>query len=212
MKTKNKLKFELSAILVTTLGKFVFMDLLNLRLYFVLTAVLFWSAYIFFINKKEAGYLKDWGFRTDNIYQVLKSIAPFFILSFICCLLVGDYLNTINVTWHILPILLLYPLWGTIQQFLILALVSNNLKKTSYFKEKQTAVLLISACLFSIIHYPHPWLMIGTFVLALFYTFIYLQNKNLFVLGTLHGWLGAIFFYTVVDRDPYLEIFGHLTS
>ena len=50
--------------------------------------------------------------------------------------------------------------------------------------------------------------MLGTFVLALLYGYCYLRARNLFVLGLFHGWLGALFFYTVVDRDPFMEVFG----
>ena len=49
--------------------------------------------------------------------------------------------------------------------------------------------------------------MIGTFILALLYTTVYLRERNLFALGLFHGWLGALFYYTVVGRDPYMEVF-----
>lgn len=61
-------------------------------------------------------------------------------------------------------------------------------------------------------HYPYYWLMIGTTILALLYGFIYLLSRNIFVMGVFHGWLGALFFYTVVGRDPFAEIFGKLTQ
>jgi uncharacterized protein len=52
--------------------------------------------------------------------------------------------------------------------------------------------------------------MLGTFILALLYGYIYLRSRNLYVLGLFHGWLGALFFYTVVGRDPFAEVFGKL--
>lgn len=50
--------------------------------------------------------------------------------------------------------------------------------------------------------------MLGTFLLALFYGYVYLRVRNVFMLGLFHGWLGGLFFYTVVGRDPFLEVFG----
>jgi hypothetical protein len=50
--------------------------------------------------------------------------------------------------------------------------------------------------------------MIGTFVLALIYSTVYLRQRNVYALGIFHGWLGAIFYYTVVARDPFAEVFG----
>ncbi|HEU5148393.1 MAG TPA: hypothetical protein VFT90_16820 [Chryseosolibacter sp.] len=58
------------------------------------------------------------------------------------------------------------------------------------------------------LHYPFYWLMIGTFLLALFYGYVFLRLRNVYVMGILHGWLGAVFFYTVVGRDPFAEVFG----
>ena len=71
-------------------------------------------------------------------------------------------------------------------------------------------IILLAALLFSLVHYPFTWLMIGTFGLALLYGWIYLKERNLYVLGLFHGWLGGLFYYTVVDRDPFLEMFGKL--
>ena len=69
------------------------------------------------------------------------------------------------------------------------------------------SIIFITATLFSIVHFPSKWLMIGTFLLALFYGYIYLKIKNIYAMGIFHGWLGAIFYYTVVNRDPFQEVF-----
>ena len=54
--------------------------------------------------------------------------------------------------------------------------------------------------------------MMGTFILALLYTIVYLRERNLFALGLFHGWLGALFYYTVVGRDPFMEVFGQIAK
>jgi membrane protease YdiL (CAAX protease family) len=71
---------------------------------------------------------------------------------------------------------------------------------------------VITAILFSLLHYPNLWLMVGTFVLALLYTIVYLRERNLYALGMFHGWLGALFYYTVVERDPFMEVFGQIAK
>lgn len=63
---------------------------------------------------------------------------------------------------------------------------------------------------FGLLHYPYYWLMLGTFILALLYGFIYLQSRKVFVMGLFHGWLGGLFFYTIVGRDPSAEVFDRL--
>jgi membrane protease YdiL (CAAX protease family) len=199
---------EISAVVLTAIGKFIFMDYLNWRLPFITIAILFWVGYVIYRSKKNSGILKYWGFRTDNFKKVLKTVLPFGILTLIICVVIGIFLKTINVTWHIIPILILYPIWGTIQQFLLIALTSGNLHDLKNSNLSKGFTILISAILFGLIHYPYLWLMIGTFILAIFYGFIYLKERSLYVLGIFHGWLGAIFYYTVVGRDPFLETFG----
>ncbi|HBH25324.1 MAG TPA: hypothetical protein DDY13_18135 [Cytophagales bacterium] len=133
---------------------------------------------------------------------------PFGVLAIISLIAIGWYQNTLNITWHILPILLLYPFWGIIQQFLVIGLIAGNLNDLKSVKVSNYVIILLTALLFGAIHAPYWWLVIGTFVLALFYGFVYLKARNIYVLGIFHGWLGALFFYTIVNRDPFVEVFG----
>jgi membrane protease YdiL (CAAX protease family) len=201
---------EISAVVLTAMGKFIFMDYLNWRFPFVAIAIISWITYIIYRSKKQSTILKYWGFRTDNFKSVLKIVLPFGLLAVISFIGVGFYQSTINITWHIIPILILYPLWGTIQQFLLIALTAGNLQDLKGQKLNKGVIILLSALLFGFIHYPYQWLMIATFILGLFYGWIYLREKNLYVLGLFHGWLGGIFYYTVLERDPFLEMFGKL--
>ncbi len=201
---------EIIAVILTALGKFIFMDYLKWRLPFILTAIVLWSCYVIFRNKSKPGIMKYWGFRTDNFNKVGKSILPFGGLSLIIFVGIGIYQDTINITWHIIPILILYPIWGIIQQFLLIALTVGNLQDLNNSSFQRGFIVILSASLFGLIHYPYGWLILGTFILAIFYGLIYLKERNIYVLGIFHGWLAGLFFYTVVDRDPFIETFGKL--
>lgn len=122
-------------------------------------------------------------------------------------LVVGYLHNTINLTWHIIPILIIYPIWGTIQQFLLIGLVAGNFQDLNNFSIKKITIIILTALLFAVVHFPNYWLIVATFVLALFYGSIYLKARNVYVMGLFHGWLGGLFFYTVLDRDPFLEVY-----
>jgi uncharacterized protein len=205
----------MSAVMLTAAGKFVFMDYLNWRFAFAAAVIVAWSFYIIFRYRNEKVILKYWGFRTDNFTLVVGKILPVGVLSLIAFFAIGFYQNTINITWHIIPILILYPIWGVIQQFLLIALMVGNLRDLKGKHLNKWAIILFSALLFSSIHYPFAWLMTGTFFLAIFYGFIYLREKNIYALGLFHGWLGGLFYYTVVGRDPFLEMFNkvfHLSN
>ena len=207
----NKFKaFEISAVILTALGKFILVDYLHSRTVFILTAIVLWSFYLIYRGKRNPGILQYWGFRTDNFNKVAKTILPFGILCLILFIGIGLYQHTINLTWHIIPILILYPIWGIIQQFLVIALIVGNLQNDKSSNVKNGFIIFLSALLFGLIHYPYGWLILGSFMLAIFYGIIYLKERNLYALGIFHGWLGGLFFYTVVNRDPFIESFGRL--
>jgi membrane protease YdiL (CAAX protease family) len=200
----------MSAVILTAAGKFVFMDYLNWRFAFAAAVIAAWSVYIIFRYRSEKDILKYWGFRMDNFTLVVRKILPVGVLSVVAFFAIGFYQNTINITWHIIPILLLYPIWGVIQQFLLIALMVGNMSDLKGEHLNNWAIILFSALLFSSIHYPFVWLMVGTFFLAIFYGFIYLRGKNIYALGLFHGWLAGLFYYTVVGRDPFLEMFNKI--
>lgn len=199
---------EISAVLVTGIGKFVFMDYLNLKFPFIVISIFAWATYIWLRKRSINGIMYYWGFRTDNFKQVLQLIIPFGTLSVVFFLIVGLMQDTVNLSWHIIPILVVYPIWGVLQQFLVIGLVTGNLQDMNSIRLRKPVIILLTAILFAAIHYPYNWLILGTFVLALFYGYVYLKARNVYVLGIFHGWLAALFFYTVLNRDPFLELLG----
>lgn len=210
--TDSRRVFEIIAVFLTGIGKFVFMDLLNQRLPFIISIIVFWVIYVVVRRKQNPEILKLWGFRKDNFFRVWKIVLPFGLAAVLLFILIGAWRNTLNITWHLIPILILYPTWGLIQQFLVISLVGGNMHTMEEKKFSKPFVLIITAILFGVLHFPYWWLVAGTFVLALFYGYVFLKERNLYVLGLFHGWLGGLFFYTVVDRDPFVEVFGGLLN
>lgn len=210
IKNKQRIRFELIAIITTIIGKFVFMDWLDWRFFYVVTASLFWLIYLIKTKKQNPDLFEYWGFRKDNFKKVLFMLLPFGVFAIITFFITGYFLETLNINWHLIPILLTYPIWGTIQQFLLIALLLGNLNDLINSKDKKWQIIVLSSILFSAVHFPEYWLMLGTFILALLYGYIYLKEKNLYVLGLFHGWLGGLYYYTVVGRDPFLETFGDI--
>jgi uncharacterized protein len=203
---------ELLAIAATAIGKFFFMDFLKWRLSFIVVCLTGWLLYILYWYMKDSMVVRNWGFRQDTFWPTVYLLFPFALLSIMTCLVVGYYKNTLNLHWHILPLLVVYPIWGTIQQFLVMSLVAGNLQDLKIQWLNKSSIILISAILFGALHFPYLWLMIGTFVLSLVYGFIFLKIRNLYALGIFHGWLGALIFYSLVNRDPWAEVFGNFPN
>ena len=199
---------EIIFAFMTAAGKIIFMDWLNWKFPFIVVMTLLWSYYVLKYRRQDPTILQKWGFRWDNFRKVIRLMLPFGLISIAASVAVGYWRDTINISWHIIPILILYPIWGTIQQFIVISLVAGNLQELKFKSLNNLLILVIAATLFGLVHYPYPWLMAGTFVLALFYGFIFLKERNVYAMGLYHGWLGAIFFYTVVGRDPFMEVLG----
>ncbi|MFK7972483.1 MAG: CPBP family glutamic-type intramembrane protease [Bacteroidia bacterium] len=197
--------FEISAVALTAIGKLVFMTWLPMRTVFIPVMILFWLGYIWYRARQNGGILHYWGFRKDNFAKVFKMLLPLAIVSVTAFIGVGIWQESMILSWHILPILAFYPIWGTIQQFLVVGLVAANLQNMENTQVSNPLIIILTSTLFGLVHYPHWLLVIGTFFLALVYVWVYLKEKNLFVLGLYHGWLGAFFFFFVLQRDAWLE-------
>ncbi|MCI4670363.1 MAG: hypothetical protein MRZ79_19655 [Bacteroidia bacterium] len=188
------------------------MDLLNWRFIYIAMACIFWIVYVVIRCRKERALLYYWGFRTDNFWKSFLTVLPFGLLSVFIFFVIGQYLGTNIMSWHIIPLLFLYPIWGCIQHFLMMGLLAGNLRDMESQSIPGILIVVFTSILFSIVHFPFQLLVLGTFLLAIFYCIIYLKEKNLYVLGIFHGWLGAFFFYTVMERDAFLEVFGKLSA
>jgi len=57
---------EILAVLATGVGKFIFMDWLNVKFPFIMVSIIAWGVYIWLRSKSSPSILKYWGFRIDN--------------------------------------------------------------------------------------------------------------------------------------------------
>ena len=94
---KTKL-IEISAIVITTLGKFVFMDYLNWRFGFVVIAILGWSSYVTYKSRTQSNILRYWGFRTDNFKKVMLLVLPFGLVAIASSFVIDYMQGTLNLT------------------------------------------------------------------------------------------------------------------
>jgi hypothetical protein len=109
---------------------------------------------------------------------------------------------------HTLALFLIYPIWGLIQQFLALGIVVTNLIRLPALRRRPLAVVLGTALVFGLIH-TYDWrLAAATFLLELTVIPIYLRFHNLWPIGILQGWLGALFYLWVLHEDLWAETLG----
>jgi len=189
---------------------------------FIAGACLFWAAFVLVRARQDRDAFRGWGFRADNLWQASLLPALVFIAGAAGLAGFAWLRGTFRFPAHGLPLFLVYPAWGLVQQFLLLGVVVGNLERIDGLRQRKALIVLIVALLFGLLHAFNVRLVAGTFFLELTNvrlaaaTFflelaivpMYLQHRNLWPLGVLHGWLGGLFYLWVENRDLWIERFG----
>lgn len=198
--------FEFVAVVATGVLHLVFKSLGAKGLFIVLASVC-WIGYIAWRVRRDRTMWESWGFRTDNLRPAFFWPSVVFVLSGMA--MAWYAVMTGRVLWqgHMLFLLLLYPLWGILQQFLVQALGVNNLI-TLFPRYGLLLAMPVGVGLFAVVHFPSWRLMLATGLLACFFIPLYIRDRNLWPLGLYHGWLGTFFYLWVLGRDPWVSVFG----
>jgi uncharacterized protein len=207
LKKADKIRsFEIAAVVATGIMKYIFMDWLNLRSFYIGAACILWTLYIYKRYKINNEVLQQWGFRKDYFKNSFLFITPFAILLIISIIWYGISHHAIFLNWHIIPVFLFYPFWGIIQQFLMLALIAGNLHSITFIKLSTPQIILLTSVIFSLVHYPSLPLMVFTFFMELVFLVAYFRWRNLWPLGLYHGWVASLLLFFVLGRDLWNEL------
>jgi hypothetical protein len=176
--------------------------------YFMGGACLFWASFVLIRARQDPGAFRRWGFRADNLPRAAVAPAVVFVVVAGGFATYAAVRGTLIFPAHAWLLLLLYPVWGLIQQLLVLGVVLGNLERVPALRRHKALLVLPTAALFGLVHVPDLLLVAGTFLLGLVIVLLYLKDRNLWPLGVLHGWLGALFYLWVLGRDMWVENFG----
>ena len=204
---EKKLHSEIVAVLFTGLLKFPMMDWLNYRAFYIIGVILFWAIFIYRSYKNDPEALERWGIRKKNFRISMLALLPFALVAIPAILFYGWLNDTVFYQWHLLPILIFYPLWGTFQQFIVVSLVAGNLKNTAGARINDSGIILFVAVLFALIHSSDWVLAAYVFVMEIFFLWVYLRWRNIWALGIYHGIVSALFLFYVSGRDLFQELF-----
>lgn len=203
MFSKSPNLMEMGAVIATGVLHLIFIPL-GARGIFIFLTVSFWIIFIIIRIRNNPGILNEWGFRRDNIKEVFSQTSLYCLPLFLGMAIFAIWKGTLTFPPHMIIPILLYPVWGIIQQFLVLSLLVRNISLTK-FGLKRINLILYGAILFSLVHLPDIQLMIGTFILGLIYVPLYLKYKNILPLGIYHGWLGTFFYVWVLYTAPWVD-------
>ena len=194
--------FELLAALLTAVGKFVVAGWLGYQLQFTVAAVAFWTGYVTLRHSWNPEVLKQWGFTRDGLRQALILCGGAFIAGLAMSLLYGSTWGNTILDWDLALLLLLYPIWGTVQQFLITVLFADNVRSLARGRASEFAVAIAAAVVFAVVHIPERDLMVAVFFLELSTVLIFFRTRNLLAIGLLHGWFASVFYFFGMGVDP----------
>jgi len=200
--------FEITAVIITALLKFILMDWLDWRAFYITVVIISWMGYIFYKVKTDKKILMGWGLKKEHFKQSILFLAPFIFVTLIASLIYNALNESVSFSWQFILILLLYPFWGIIQQFIMLGIVSRNLATISKVKYSRYLTIFLVSILFSSVHYTNLFLMVFAFFLELIFSIVYLRWQNLWAIGIAHGWVATFVLYFVLNRNLWSELFA----
>jgi hypothetical protein len=132
------------------------------------------------------------GFRINNFFPAAREACWAAVPLLLLLVLIGilsERLWTIPIRWESVASALRYTLWGTFQQYGLQGYFHNRLSKLI---SQPLWSSVINAMLFMGFHIPNPVLMVFTLVGGFACSILFLQSRNLFVLGVFHGAIGLL--------------------
>ena len=174
----------------------------------VVPLVVGWVAYILTRARVSPEAVAAWGLRREGLVPASLATALVGMVGVAGMLTIGWFLGAGLPPWYAAACLVVYPIWGLVQQLLVQGLVTGNLVKLPGRWGHPALATVVSATLFGLVHFPRPELMIGTFLLGLALAPIWLRWRNLWPLAFAHGWLGTMIYYVVMMEDPIRTYFS----
>ena len=79
MNTDKYRYFEILAVLLTGLLKFIFMGLFDYRALYISLTCLFWIIYVYKRYQSDHTVLRNWGFQKENLLKLLVNMEFLFL-------------------------------------------------------------------------------------------------------------------------------------
>ncbi len=174
--------------------------------------VLGWTVWFTVRCRSQTTLRRELGITRAGLRPTLAWTLPLAALSILCFGAFAVIQGTLSLPWTLALLALSYPIWGLTQQLMVQGVLVRHLGSVGWFADRPWAIALAAGLLFGAVHWPFPLLMAGTSVMGAVFALVYLKHRNLWPLGVLHGWVGALFFLWVMDKDPMAELLAGLAS
>lgn len=174
-----------------------------------LAASLLVVGYLVWRARRSPGALRAWGMRRDNFWPALRAQLAFGAVGALVLIGYAGPGAALALPTSFWLTVGLYPLWGIAQQFALQSLLARNLAGGL---QRPLVLAAVASALFAGSHYPRLELVLLTAAAGVFLTLIYRRHPNLWAVGCVHGILGSLAFYLVLDEDPGAVILRFLAG
>jgi len=163
-----------------------------------------WAIYLAARLRRDRGTLRRWGLRVDTLRPAARDAASVTLPLAAAMAAYGFARGHLPPPPGFWWILVLYPVWGLAQNFLLNAMLARNLRTVL----PERLVVVVATLLFSLSHAPDLEIMALTLLVAPIWLVLYRRNPNLWVLGLAHGLLGTLAFFAVLGRNVLQTLLG----
>jgi membrane protease YdiL (CAAX protease family) len=158
----------------------------------LLLLVLIWS------HLKRGDSFGEIGFRIDTARRTALLFAPVAITVVTLTLAIGAWMESLRFPAPHVAIgtLVRLVLFGIAQQYVLLGFFYRGIDG---LVRSSTSAILLTALIFAAFHIPNPFLMTVTFFAGAIAAAIYRRSPNLWVNGTMHGFISFVLYYSLPD-------------
>jgi CAAX prenyl protease-like protein len=173
---------------------------------FILVAAVGWSFYIGLRVRGDKRAIRVWGLSFHGLRPTARIAAVFAIAATAVMAVVALRRGSLQFHADMIPLVLLYPVWGLIQQVLVQGMVVGNLVSCYPHLSRSTSVVVVAGLLFGAVHLPDPVLTGASALMGGLFAAVFVRHRNVWPLGFVHGALGVLFYFWVLERDPWPEL------
>lgn len=184
---------------------------LGLQGAYIVVAAGLWLGFVVVTVVRGPEVARDWGFRWDNAGPAFRASAAVFVPVMALMAAIAWRRQALVLSPSLPLMLLLYPAWGLVQQFLVQGLLVRNLAKGP-LRGRETWLVVAGGALFALVHVGNALMVLATAAVGAAFVALYLRFRNLWPLGLFHGWLATLFYLWFLQRDKLAEVFGALVS
>ena len=184
---------------------------LGLQGAYIVVAAGFWIGFVAITAVRRPEVARDWGFRWDNAGPAFRASAAVFVPVMALMAAIAWRRQELVLSRSLPLMLVLYPAWGLVQQFLVQGLLVRNLARGP-LRDRERWLVAAGGVLFALVHVGNAVMVVATAAVGAAFVALYLRFRNLWPLGLFHGWLATLFYLWFLQRDKLTEVFGELFS